>query len=126
VLRRLLAERDPAQAPTESDLEDELVRLIRRAGLPEPVRQLWVEVPNGPRLRIDAAYPDQRIAIETNGRLGHASPADMQRDARKLTLLSRLGWRVLVFTWGDLTRRPAHVVGEIRAALDRTAALVGG
>ncbi|MDQ6727744.1 MAG: type IV toxin-antitoxin system AbiEi family antitoxin domain-containing protein, partial [Actinomycetota bacterium] len=55
VVRRLLAERDPAAAPTESVLEDDLLRVLRRAGLPEPVRQHRVG-----GVRLDFAYPTVR------------------------------------------------------------------
>lgn len=39
VLRELVEERDPATAPTQSVLEDDLLCVLGRGGLPEPVRR---------------------------------------------------------------------------------------
>jgi hypothetical protein len=42
-------------------------------------------------------------------------------DRRKGNALVRAGWKLLRSTWHDLTGRPAHVIAEIRAALDAAA-----
>lgn len=107
-LRWLLEARDPATAPTESMLEDRLVRVLRGGGLPEPVRQYRVG-----RVRVDLAYPDVRLAIEADGRVWHAGRTDLQRNSSKGNLLVGLGWRVLHFTWFDVTRRPGDVVATV-------------
>lgn len=111
-LRRLLLDRPVDRRPTESTLEDEIVRIIRRAGLPEPVRQHPVG-----RWRIDVSYPDDRIAIEGQSMGWHAGRADLQRDCDKFNLLVALGWRLLLFTWDDARRRPNHVVDTVAGAL---------
>lgn len=118
VLKRLLAERDAATAPTDSMLEDALLRLLRRAGLPDPVRQYLVPVPGHPAVRLDLAYPPLLLGIEADGRLWHSGRADVQRNCAKGNLLVGLGWRVLHFTWADVHRRPAYVVGVVRNEME--------
>ena len=117
VVRDLLGGRAPGQGATESPLEDELVRLLREAGLPEPVRQHRVTQAPSRSVRIDISYPDRLVAIEAQGLLWHAGRADLQRDCEKRNVLVRLGWRILVFTWHDVRHRPAAVVDAVRAAL---------
>ncbi len=115
-LRRLLDVRDPATAPTESVLEDALVRVLRRGGLPEPVRQYRVAA-----TRVDLAYPQLRVAIEADSRVWHSGRADVQRNSSKQNVLVTRGWRVLRFTWFDVTRRPAYVVATVEPLLSRVA-----
>ncbi len=112
VLRALVEERDPATAPTQSVLEDELFRVLRRAGVPEPVRQYEVA-----GVRLDAAYPALRLGIEADSRIWHGGRLDVQRNSDKANILLAHGWRVLHFTWFDLTRRAAYVVAEVERQL---------
>jgi very-short-patch-repair endonuclease len=112
VLRALLEERDPVTAPTQSVLEDRLFQLLRRAGLPEPVRQYPVA-----GVLLDGAYPDRRLGIEADSRIWHGGRLDVQRNTDKGNRLLAHGWRVLRFTWFDVTRRAAYVVGAVRAEL---------
>lgn len=112
VLRALVAERDPATAPTQSALEDELMRVLRRGGLPEPVRQYEVA-----GVRLDAAYPHVRFGIEADSRIWHGGRLDVQRNSDKANLLMARGWRVLRVTWFDLKRRWRQVVGAVAGEL---------
>ena len=112
VLRALVEERDPATAPTQSVLEDRLFRLLRRAGLPEPVRQYEVA-----GVRLDGAYPHRRLGLEADSRIWHGGRLDVQRNSDKANLLLAHGWRVLHFTWFDLTRRTPYVVGSVAQEL---------
>lgn len=117
VLRDLLRDRSPDQAATESPLEDDLVRLLRRANLPEPVRQHVVRLPGGRTVRLDLAYPDRKVAIEAQGFVWHAGRADLQRDCDRQNLLRTLGWKVLVFTSHDVRQRPGRTVEVIWRAI---------
>lgn len=112
VLRALVEERDPATAPTESVLEDALLRVLRRAGLPEPLRQYQVG-----GLRLDFAYPHLRLGLEADSRIWHGGRTDVQRNSDKANVLVAHGWRVLRFTWSDVRTRPAYVVDAVAREL---------
>lgn len=111
VLRRLVAERDPAARPTESVLEDELLHVLRRAGLPDPVRQHRVG-----RVRLDLAYPSFKVGIEADGRIWHGGRTDVQRNTDKANALAARGWRVLHFTAHDVRARPDYVARQVEVA----------
>ena len=112
VLRELVEERNPATAPTESVLEDALLRVPRRGGLPEPVGQYEVG-----GVRLDAAYPEIRLGIEADSRVWHGGRLDVQRNSDKANALVARGWRILRFTWRDLRYRPSYVVDAVGGQL---------
>lgn len=115
--RRVL-ERRPAGAPaTESLLETLMVQLIRRVpGLPEPVRQLWVEAA---RARLDLAWPQMGLFIELDGQHHKDQPV---YDARRETaVVAATGWLCGRFTWTEVVhlptataRRLAHLAEQAR------------
>jgi hypothetical protein len=111
-LAPLVAERRAGRAPTESELEDDLLALIRRFGLPEPVPQY----PYRGR-RIDFAYPDLVVGIEANSVQAHAAREDVQRNAEKANDL--LEWWMLYFTYYDVHGTPAAVARRIEDAIRR-------
>lgn len=109
-----LGRRAARAASTESVLEDRFVALLRRAGLPEPERQVPLAVAGRRQpLRLDFAYRRARLAIELDGQAAHASPADRERDARKSNLAALAGWTLLRYTWGDVAERGAAVAAEV-------------
>ena len=112
VLRALVEERDPATAPTQSMLEDLLFGVLRRGGLPAPVRQYEVA-----GVRLDGAYPDIRLGLEADSRIWHGGRLDVQRNSDKANLLLAQGWRVLHFTLFHLTRRARYVVNSVQREL---------
>lgn len=115
--RHLLADHDPATAPTESVLEDELVRILRQRGVPAPSRQVWLDGPHGERVRLDLAYPDARLAVEAQSRTWHSITADRDRDAAKLNVVAALHWRILWFTTSQIRYDPAYVAATVANAL---------
>jgi very-short-patch-repair endonuclease len=108
----LVAARLAGRRPTESELEDDLLAVIRQYGLPEPVPQHpW----RG--RRIDFAYPELVLGIEANSVQAHAAREDVQRNAEKANEL--LGWWILYFTHDDVHGTPATVARRIEDAIAR-------
>ena len=116
VIREILAVRDPAAQPSEGVFETMFERRVREAGLPMPVRQYEVKVGRSVA-RIDFAYPDERLAIETDGYWCHSGRARWAQGLARNNTLIGLGWRPLHITWDDLALRPDETMLAIRQAL---------
>ena len=118
VLRRVLEERALGDAVSDSQLEKRMAKLLRRAGLPKAVFHFVVLTPGGVFLaEVDFAYPDVKLAIEVDGFGVHGTPRAMAKDFVRQNGLVPYGWRVLRFTWRQVTREPEMVAEAIRAAL---------
>ena len=112
MLAPLVAARLAGRRPTESELEDDLLAVLRRYGLPEPVPQY----PYGGR-RIDFAYPELVLGIEANSVAAHAAKEDVQRNAEKANDL--VEWWILYFTRDDVDGTPAAVARRVEDAIER-------
>ena len=106
----------------ESRLEVRAARLLRASGLPSPVRQHRLVGADGNRYRLDFAWPDRRVAVETQGFRWHGNRLSWKQDAARTTAIESLGWRLLVVTWDDVTIRPDATLHRIAVALRRRAA----
>jgi very-short-patch-repair endonuclease len=119
LMRELLAERSDGYVAPASELEARFLRVVRRAGLPEPVRQL--DVGDGAWVgRVDFAYPLAGVLIELDGRRYHSAKLDLESDRLRDNRLMAAGWRVLRVTWPQLHGRPDEVVALVRRALVRS------
>ncbi len=121
-VRELLATTRPG--PLDSKLEGRTWRMIRASRLEEPVRQLPVDISARRRYRIDFAWPGLLVAVEAEGFEWHGSRARWKADKIRTAALERLGWRVLVVTWDDVTHRPEETLDRIAMALAERARLV--
>lgn len=115
-LRRLIATHAHRDEVTDSDLELLFLTLLAEHGLPEPV--LHFRVTDGSRFvaEVDAAYPEDKIAIELDGS-HHLHDKVRERDLPRQNDLVLVGWTVLRFTWARIAARPELVVAEVRTAL---------
>jgi hypothetical protein len=104
-------------APTESDLEDLTLAVLRAAGLPDPECQVEVGDAEGPVRRVDFLYSQARLIIEGDGRVGHSSWLDMEADRRRDARLLGAGYRVLRVTWRTLREEPSVLTDAVRAIL---------
>lgn len=105
-------------------LEGKLYALLEEAGLPLPVQQPNLPFLDGADDRVDAAYPDLRLVIEADSRRWHTRLEDFEEDRRRDQLAAAAGWKVLRFTWRQITEEPEHVVATVRAVLDAQRALL--
>jgi very-short-patch-repair endonuclease/transposase len=67
--------------------------------------------------KVDVAFPKQKVAIEVDGWAFHSDHEDFHKDRRRQNKIVQLGWKVLRFTWLDLTEYPERVIAEIRLAI---------
>lgn len=104
----------------ESRLERDFVRLVRQAGLPEPVVQVVHRQDGRTIARVDCLFDG--VVVEVAGHGTHATRRQRQRDAQRHTELTLAGLRVITFTYEDVHERPGWVVARLRQAVGRTAA----
>lgn len=118
-LRSILDRRAPVVGTPESPAETRLLRMLHRHGLPAPVLQF--EIRDGATLiaRVDAAYPDQRIAIEYDSYTHHTGRQALVRDSARRNQLTRLGWSLIAVTAEDLRMGGGAVAVTIRELLRR-------
>jgi very-short-patch-repair endonuclease len=116
VLRELLDERPATARPMGSEFEACLFRGLRDAGLPLPVAQYRVLMPDGSEVFLDFAYPDVMLAMEADSYLWHASLADWQRDRARNNELVALGWSILPLTYDLVVHTPAEAARQVRGA----------
>jgi hypothetical protein len=122
-LRAVLASRDPAQAPPESEMETLMLDVIERHGLPAPVPQFEVYDDTGRFVaRADAAYPEARVAIEYQSYQEHAGPEPLVRDSRRRKRLRAIDWEVVDATAPELRDGGGLFCAALRAALRRSIA----
>jgi hypothetical protein len=102
-VRAMLADRVPGYSPGESDLESRALRVLVAAGLPPPRQQHRMTL-RGKKVRIDLAYPDQKIAIELDSWEfhGNGNRTAFTVDKARANDLVVIGWSPTSFT-SDMT-----------------------
>jgi very-short-patch-repair endonuclease len=111
-ISRVLAEHRAGATPTRSALEERVLALCRRAGLPAPEVNAKVE-----GFTVDFTWRAQQLILETDGWQAHGTRAAFERDRRRDADLTIAGWRVLRVTWARVTREPHAVAGQLSSLL---------
>jgi very-short-patch-repair endonuclease len=114
---RLRAVAALVDAKSGSVLESLLRVLLHGAGIPRPRTQYRIRDRGHEVARVDFCWPELRLVVEADGYAFHSSRDDYRRDRRRMNELERLGWRVLRFSWEDVTQRPDQVVAMVAACL---------
>jgi hypothetical protein len=96
---------------TRSEMEERFLALCDEHGLPRPEVNTRIEGEE-----VDFAWPGQRLIVEVDGYAYHRSPTAFESDRERDVKLVLAGWRVLRFTWTQLTRRPAWVARSVTGA----------
>lgn len=115
MLRELIDGATPAKAKTLSEPEAWMLDLFREYGLPEPRVNEPVKGVAG--IKVDFCWLEAKLIVEFDGHAFHSSRQALQRDKGRDRMLQLAGYRVLRYTYEDLTSAPAQVVAEIAAAL---------
>jgi hypothetical protein len=114
----LLALLDLAGGGCESELEIwGVIHVLPRPPHAPPVQQYPVQLADGRWVRLDAAYPEARVAVELDGAAFHGSRQARERDLRRDTALAALGWVVLRFSYARLMADPEGCRREIEAVV---------
>ena len=92
-------------------------------GIPPCEQQHKILLPGGP-VRLDAAWPEVKLAVELDGAAFHGSPEARERDLRRDAALAARGWLVLRFSYRRLLREREACRAEILAAYRRRVGVV--
>jgi hypothetical protein len=115
-IRRVLGLRPPDAPPTGSLLETLLVQLARRAGLPDPIRQLEVYDRHGRLVgRVDLAWPALGVFVELDGQQHKDQPVYDARRQTAVTAATR--WRCGRFTWHEVVYLPTTTARRLAELL---------
>jgi len=107
---------DDARGGSQSVSEADLRALCRRAGLPEPDRQVVRTDARGRRRYLDAYFEEWKVQVEVDG-AQHVEVSHWWADMRRQNDLWIAGVRILRFPAWVIRERPDEVVAQIRAAL---------
>jgi hypothetical protein len=117
-LKEAIAQHRPGQI-IRGELEHRFAELRRSAGLREPETNVPLAV-NGTTYVIDCLWREEGIAIELDGRDGHARELAFEADRRRDAALTAMGLRLLRFTWQRVNYEPAEALADLTAAMNRS------
>lgn len=109
------------EPPTESELEELVLSVLMRAGVPLPRRQVRLGDDEGFIGRVDFLYEVAGLIIEADGR-GHATWEQQIADRQRVRRLVAAGFQVVQVTWRELIDDPSDFIASVRAILTRAAA----
>jgi very-short-patch-repair endonuclease len=116
-LQALIEAREIGTGLTESPLEVKVERVLRRHGLDPPDRQYTLVCPDGTKVRLDFAWPEQKVGIEADGFRWHSDFERWQQDARKHNLMQEMGWKIVRATHRSLMETPDALPRQVTALL---------
>ena len=99
---------------TDSELERRFLAVARRAGLPRPATQQWV---NG--FRVDFHWPELGLVVETDGLRYHRTPGQQARDRLRDQAHAAAGLTPLRFTHQQVAHGARHVEATLTAVARR-------
>lgn len=111
-LKRALAAYRP-RPDRKSDLERAFDNLLEQTpDIPPPLRNVFID-----GWEIDCYWPEQKVALELDGRPYHIAVRDMEKDRYKDAKLLTLGMRPLRITDRRLEHDPQGALSDLRALL---------
>jgi hypothetical protein len=117
VLRAVLLEEADGK-PARTGFEVVLLDVIRRHGLPLPVKRYPARDRTGRIVaELDLAYPDRMIGLEADGEKWHVGRSKRTRTYERRNMLTNLGWQIFGFTWDMVVGTPEAAARTIADAL---------
>lgn len=99
---------------TDSELERRFLKLVRRAGLPRPETQVWL---NG--YRVDFYWPDLGLVVETDGLWYHRTPSQQKTDRLRDQAHTVAGFTALRFTAAQVRFEAAQTQATLAGVVSR-------
>jgi very-short-patch-repair endonuclease len=98
--------------PDRNELERRMLALCRRHGIPLPLTQRVI----GP-YTVDFLWPEHGLIVETDGWADHRTRSAFESDRERDAWLVGRGYRVIRFTWRQLSTQGPQVAQALRDAL---------
>lgn len=117
ILRSVLQEHKLECTLTRNELEEAFLRICRDARLPPDHANAWIPFPDGGGAEADFLWRGRRLIVEVDGRDVHTTRRAFESDRRRDQRLATLGYRVIRFTWRQVTFAPREVAATLRALL---------
>jgi very-short-patch-repair endonuclease len=92
---------------------------IERQGLPLPVTQCPVELPDGSIIHVDFGWPEWKVGLEVDDPAWHSGALESQRDARRDRKATMQGWAVPRVSRLDVEQGIRDAVADVRVIIDR-------
>ena len=104
----------------DEKLESELERRLLALFPPNHGFLLQYELTcvDGRRVRLDAARPDLKLAVEGNGHRWHSTAKDTRRDLERRRSIKASGWDLWEYGWSDVVETPMLVTAQIAALIE--------
>jgi very-short-patch-repair endonuclease len=99
---------------SRSELERALLTLIRRAGLPHPETNVYVE-----GHEVDTYWPAHRLIAEVDGFAYHRTRKAFEQDRHRDQTLTAAGYTVIRLTWRQITTEPERAAATLATVLTR-------
>jgi very-short-patch-repair endonuclease len=110
--------RPPGAPATESLLETLMVQLARRAGVPDPNRQVYVYDSHGNFVaRVDLAWPDLGLFVELDGQHHEGQP--VYDATRETAVVATTGWLCGRFTWKEVVDLPTTTARRLAGLVEQ-------
>jgi predicted transcriptional regulator of viral defense system len=116
IVRAVLEEHYVGSTATRSQLEEAFLALCRKAGVPDPQVNAWIDLGDGELpILADFAWREQRVIVETDGRRVHGTRRARERDTRRDQRAVLAGWQPIRTTWRQVMDRPHELEPTIVA-----------
>ena len=111
-LSSILGTHAPGATITKSELEERFLELCRAHSLPSPAVNARVG-----KYVVDFLWRKQRLIVETDGHASHGTRGAFEEDRARDAWLTVAGWRVVRFTYRQVTDEPGKVARILGALL---------
>ena len=112
-IRRVLENhRRNGETRSRTELERELLSLVRVYDLPRPIVNRQTE-----RGELDARWPEAKLVVELDGFAAHGTHKAFEDDRARDRALVVAGWRVVRITWRQLTEDADTIAAQLKTLL---------
>jgi very-short-patch-repair endonuclease len=100
-------------------LERRFLELCRLSGLPKPMCQVQMKRGTQTVARVDFNFAPRPVVVEVEGQIGHASPTQRNRDAKRRRELAAIGIEVVSFTYDDVIKDGSGTTQYLKSVFAR-------